>query len=113
MASDRAAVAWAGWDGWSPGGGQPSFRAWSAVGAALGHALAGHAGALWQVQDDAQTLHPLGGDRGLDRVFADLLKDRDNRYVMIDSSVVRAHQQAAAARKKGLRRALWGGVEEV
>ena len=36
-----------------------------------------------------------------DRVFADLLKDRENRYVMIDSSVVRAHQQAATARKKG------------
>ena len=35
------------------------------------------------------------------RVFADLLKDRENRYVMIDSSVVRAHQQAATARKKG------------
>jgi transposase len=37
-----------------------------------------------------------------DRVFADLLKDRENRYVMIDSSVVRAHQQAVTARKKGL-----------
>jgi transposase len=48
-----------------------------------------------------------------DRVFADLLKDRENRYVMIDSSVVRAHQQAATARKKGLRRPLWSGVEEV
>ena len=48
-----------------------------------------------------------------DRVFADLLEDRENRYVMIDSSVVRAHQQAATARKKGLKRALWGGVEEV
>ncbi len=46
------------------------------------------------------------------RVFADLLKGGENRYVMIDSSVVRAHQQAATARK-GLRRALWGGVEEV
>ena len=48
-----------------------------------------------------------------DRVFADLLEDRENRYVMIDSSVVRAHQQAATARKKGVKRALWGGVEEV
>jgi len=36
-----------------------------------------------------------------DRVLADLLKDHKNRYVMIDSSVVRAHQQAASARKKG------------
>ncbi len=48
-----------------------------------------------------------------DRVLADLLQDRENRYVMIDSSVVRAHQQAATARKKGVRRPLWGGVEEV
>ena len=47
-----------------------------------------------------------------DRVFADLLRDRENRCVMIESSVVRAHQQAAAARKKGVWRALWGGVEE-
>jgi len=36
-----------------------------------------------------------------DRVLADLLKDRENRYVMIDSNVVREHQQAATARKKG------------
>jgi transposase len=48
-----------------------------------------------------------------DKVFADLLKDRENRYVMIDSTVVRAHQQAATARKKGLRRRLWGGVAAV
>jgi len=48
-----------------------------------------------------------------DRIFTDLLKDGENRYVMIDSSVVRAHQQAASARKKGLRTPLWGGVEEV
>ncbi len=48
-----------------------------------------------------------------DRVFEDLQKDRESRYVMIDSSVVRAHQQAASARKRGLRTPLWGGVEEV
>ncbi len=48
-----------------------------------------------------------------DRVFADLLKNGENRYVMIDSSVVRAHQQTASARKKGLRTPLWGGVEAV
>ncbi len=48
-----------------------------------------------------------------DRVFADLLDDRENRYLMMDSSIVRAHQQAATARKKGLRRPLWGAAEEV
>lgn len=30
-----------------------------------------------------------------DRVFADLIRDRDNQYLMIDSTLVRAHQQAA------------------
>src|SRR5690606_1600312 len=29
-----------------------------------------------------------------ERVFADLMKDRDNQYVMLDSALVRAHQQA-------------------
>jgi hypothetical protein len=72
-----------------------------AVGIAFGHVPAGYAWALWQVQDDAQAVQPLGGERGLGSVFADLLEDRENRYGMIDSSVVRAHQQAATARKKG------------
>lgn len=33
-----------------------------------------------------------------DRVFADLIKDRDNQYLMIDSTLVRAHQQAATGK---------------
>lgn len=32
-----------------------------------------------------------------DAVFANLIKDRGNEYLMIDSTIVRAHQQAAAA----------------
>jgi hypothetical protein len=51
--------------GWSFRSGQSAFRAWGAVGDAFWDALTGHAGALWQVQDDAQTLHELGGQRGL------------------------------------------------
>ncbi|GGH12124.1 hypothetical protein GCM10011586_31190 [Silvibacterium dinghuense] len=50
---------------------------------------------------------------GRDKVFADLLEDRNTRYVMMDSSIVRAYQQAATARKKRLRRPLWGAAEEV
>lgn len=42
-----------------------------------------------------------------DRVFADLIKDRDNQYLMIDSTLVRAHQQAATG-KGGPRIRLWG-----
>jgi putative transposase len=47
-----------------------------------------------------------------DRVFADLVKDRRNPNLMIDSTIVRAHQQAAAGRKKGARNTrLWGEAE--
>jgi transposase len=45
-----------------------------------------------------------------DRVFADLIKDRDNQYLMIDSTLVRAHQQAATG-KGGPAIRLWGAPE--
>jgi len=46
-----------------------------------------------------------------DRIFAVLAKDRDNEYLMIDSTIVRAHQQAATG-KGGLKIRLWGVPEE-
>ena len=42
-----------------------------------------------------------------ERVFDDLAKDRDNQYLMLDSTLVRAHQQAATG-KGGTRIRLWG-----
>ncbi|MGC2297883.1 MAG: IS5 family transposase, partial [Acidobacteriaceae bacterium] len=48
-----------------------------------------------------------------DRIFQELVKDRKNQYLMIDSTIVRAHQQAATGRKKGARTRLWGVPEEV
>lgn len=45
-----------------------------------------------------------------DRVFTDLIKDRDNHYLMIDSTLVRAHQQAATG-KGGPAIRLWGAPE--
>lgn len=45
-----------------------------------------------------------------ERVFADLTRDRDNQYLMIDSTLVRAHQQAATG-KGGPRTRLWGVPE--
>ena len=51
-----------------------------------------------------------------ERVFADLIKDRDNQYLMLDSTLVRAHQQATTGRgsgqKKGGATRLWGVPEE-
>jgi transposase len=35
-----------------------------------------------------------------DRVFKLLASDRDNEYMMIDATIVRAHQHSAGARKK-------------
>jgi transposase len=45
-----------------------------------------------------------------DEVFAALIKDRDNQYLMLDSTIVRAHQQAATG-KGGPRIRLWGVPE--
>ncbi len=38
-----------------------------------------------------------------DRVFKVLASDHDNEYMMLDSTVVRAHQHSAGARKKGVK----------
>jgi transposase len=39
----------------------------------------------------------------LEAVFAHLANDADNEYAMIDSTIVRAHQHSAGARKKRIR----------
>ena len=48
-----------------------------------------------------------------ERLFADLVADKKNLYLMIDSTIVRAHQQAAAGRKKGAPKTRLWGVPEV
>ena len=47
-----------------------------------------------------------------ERVFASLLKDRRNEYLMLDATLVKAHQTAIAG-KGGLKIRLWGAPEEV
>ena len=47
-----------------------------------------------------------------ERIFADLVTNEKNQCPMIDSTIVRAHQQAAAGRKKGASKIrLWGAPE--
>ena len=50
-----------------------------------------------------------------EKVFAELIKDRDNQYLMLDSTLVRAHQQATTGRGSGQKRGsairLWGVPE--
>lgn len=45
------------------------------------------------------------------RVFDALIQDRNNQYLMLDTTLVRAHQQAAIG-KGGTRTRLWGVPEE-
>jgi len=45
-----------------------------------------------------------------EKVFASLIKDADNQYLMLDSTLVRAHQQAATG-KGGTKTRLWGVPE--
>jgi transposase len=40
------------------------------------------------------------------RVFNQLASDADNEYMMIDATIVRAHQHSAGARKKTVRKPL-------
>jgi transposase len=46
-----------------------------------------------------------------ERVFEVLTKDRKNEYLMLDTTLVRAHQQAATG-KGGTKTRLWGAPEE-
>ena len=46
-----------------------------------------------------------------ERVFAHLTADHDNQYLMLDTTLVRAHQQAATG-KGGPATRLWGVREE-
>jgi len=47
-----------------------------------------------------------------EKVFAELIKDRDNKYLMLDTTLVRVHQQAAGG-KGGPRIRRWGVPEVV
>ena len=44
------------------------------------------------------------------RVFEMLAQDADNEYCMIDSTVVKAHQHSAGAKKRGLNNARLSGA---
>ena len=52
-------------------------------------------------------------DKGVwEKVFTVLIKDPSNDYVMLDASLVKAHQQAATGKKGGPKTRRWGVAEE-
>jgi hypothetical protein len=63
------------------------------------------------VEDGPHPLLALGQGRVWERVFKVLTADRKNQYLMLDTTLVRAHQQAATG-KGGARTRLWGVPEE-
>jgi len=51
-----------------------------------------------------QRFQPMGEEQVFDRIFKLLASDSRNEYMMIDATIVRAHQHSAGARKKTARK---------
>lgn len=68
------------------------------MGFALGRSLVRSAGTLWSVEDGSSPFQQVCHAGVWERVFDTLASDRDNLYLMIDSTTVRAHQQAATGK---------------
>ena len=64
------------------------------------HPVARSARALWRLEDRLSALHPMGQERRFRRIFRLLASDHDNEYMMIDATIVRAHQHSAGAKKR-------------
>jgi transposase len=47
-----------------------------------------------------------------EKVSASLIKDGDNPYLMLDSTIVKAHQQAVTGKGGAAKTRLWGVPEE-
>src|SRR5215813_1725140 len=63
------------------------------------HPLAGSPGALWRLEDRASALQ-WAKSGVFERIFKLLASEHDNEYMIIDATIVRAHQHSAGARKK-------------
>ena len=73
------------------------------MGFAFGSALVRSFGALWHGKyESVHKRFSRWAKNGVwEKVFHEMVRDRKNQYLMIDSIIVRAHQQAATGRKKG------------
>jgi len=69
-----------------------------------GHPLRDLPTRLGELEDRAPALWPMGKKQRFERIFKLLASDSDNEYMMIDATIVRAHQHSAGARKKTARK---------
>lgn len=103
MGTDRRAAAWAEGIGWSSAKDNRLF-----VEAVLYRDRAGIPWRDWPERfGDFRVVHTRfsrWAGRGVwKKLFEQLASDADNEHAMIDSTIVRAHQHSAGARKKGAR----------
>jgi putative transposase len=110
MGTDMRAFAGEKGQPWPHGAGQSAVRERVFVGAAVG----AHWHDLPERYGKWKTLHQRfarWAKAGVwERVFKVLTADRKNEYLMLDSTLVRAHQQAATG-KGGTKIRLWGAPE--
>src|SRR3954468_24948132 len=100
MGLHQGSVAGAGGPCRRDGEGQPAVRGGRAVSLSGRHSMAGLARAVWRPGN--HTRFSRWAKSGVwERVFNHLSDDADNEYAMVDSTIVRAHQHSAGARKKG------------
>ncbi|MGY2803788.1 hypothetical protein ACVIHF_000518 [Bradyrhizobium sp. USDA 4506] len=62
--------------------------------------MARSAGAFRELESGLSALQPAGEEWRFRAHFQAFASDRDNEYMMIDATIVRAHQHSAGARKK-------------
>jgi len=60
--------------------------------------VAGLAGAVRQVEERPQAVHPVAKAGVWEKVFTSLTGDPDNQYLMLDTTLIRVHQQAAGGK---------------
>src|SRR5580700_6745859 len=99
MGSDPGFSSWPRRPRGRHGGRQPIVRRSGFVSISGRHPVAGSSRAFRRLEDRPPALRPVGEERS-DRVFTLLASDHDNEYMMIDATIVRAHQHSAGARKK-------------
>jgi hypothetical protein len=68
--------------------------------------MARSAGSLRLLEERASALSRWAKSGVFDRIFRLLASDADNEYMMIDATIVRAHQHSAGAQKKAVTKRL-------
>ena len=90
---------------WRHGGGQSAVRRSRLVLILRRRPLARSARALWRLEDRLiQRFNRWAKSGVFERVFRLLASDHDNEYMMIDATIVRAHQHSAGAQKNTARK---------